>query len=117
MATLLVIVSSPPYAGSDAAWNALRLAETGLDAGDSVRLFLINEGVDAGRASLTRPEGSFDLCAMLKGLADKGAEIKYCKTCIDRCGVGTGEMAAHVVMGSMKELHRWVMTSDRVVTF
>ncbi len=115
--SLLVILSSPPYAGSDVAWNALRLADTAVGSGVTTRVFLINEGVDTGRESLTPPEGFFDLCGMLKELAGKGAEIKYCKTCIDRCGVGTGDMTPAIKMGSMRELNEWVMGSDKVVTF
>lgn len=115
--SLLVIVSSPPYKGSDAAWNALRLADTANGKGTATRVFLINEGVDAGRSGLTPPENFFNLCDMLKELAGKGVEIKYCKTCIDRCGVGTGDMTPEIKMGSMRELHEWVMDSAKVVTF
>ncbi|MBI4667330.1 MAG: DsrE family protein [Nitrospinae bacterium] len=115
--SLLVVISSAPYAGSDAAWNAIRLAETALKNGSVTRVFLINEAVDAGRDALTPPDGAFDLCDMLVDLAAKGAEIKYCKTCIDRCGVGEGEMASSLKVGSMGELNRWIMDSDRVVTF
>lgn len=115
--SLLVIISSPPYAGSDAVWNALRLAETAVGSGVATRVFLINEGVDTGRENLTPPDGFFDLCKMLGELAGKGAEVKYCKTCIDRCGVGTGDMTPAIKMGSMRELKDWVMDSGKVVTF
>ncbi|MBI3794662.1 MAG: hypothetical protein HY280_08015, partial [Nitrospinae bacterium] len=42
--TLLVIIGTNPYGGSDAAWNAIRLAQTALESGDKVRIFLINAG-------------------------------------------------------------------------
>ncbi len=115
--SLLIIISSEPYAGSDRVWNALRLAETAREEGGATRIFLINEGVDVGRPSLTPPENSFDLCAMLTDLVGKGTVVKYCKTCIDRCGVGEGEMAPELRVGSMKALHKWIVESDRVVTF
>jgi len=115
--SLLVIIGSAPYGGSDAAWNALRLAETALKKGDAVRVFLINEGVDAGRKELRPPENYFDLAEMLGNAVLTGAEVKYCKTCIDRCGVGTGDMVDEIKQGSMAVLHDWIMSSDRVVTF
>ncbi|MBI5179299.1 MAG: DsrE family protein [Nitrospinae bacterium] len=115
--TILVIIGSAPYAGSDAAWNALRLAATAREAGNKVRIFLINAGVDAGRKGIKPPENFFDLAAMLKEAALGGAEVKYCKTCIDRCGIGTGDMIEEIAAGSMKILHDWVMTSDKAVTF
>jgi len=115
--TLLVIIGSNPYGGSDAAWNAIRLAQTALESGDKVRIFLINAGVDAGRKTLQPPENFFNLADMLKECAAKGAEIKYCKTCIDRCGIGTGDMIDEAPAGSMKILHGWIMSSDKSVTF
>ena len=115
--TILVIVSSGPYKGSDVVWNALRLAESALENGNDARIFLINEGVDTGRGGLKPPDNFFDLAQMLTGIANMGADIKYCKTCIDRCGIGTGEMMEEIKVGSMKDLHDWIVTSDRVVTF
>lgn len=115
--SILIIISSPPYEGSDAAWNALRLAETSLKNGATARIFLINEGVDTGRKNLKPPEGFFDLCEMLDDLSADGVEVKYCKTCIDRCGVGEGDMTESIQAGAMKDLYGWIMDSDRVVTF
>ncbi|MBI3580542.1 MAG: DsrE family protein [Nitrospinae bacterium] len=115
--SLLVIIGSAPYGGSDAAWNALRLADTALKKGDSVRIFLINAGVDAGRKELRPPENYFDLAEMLRNAVADGAEVKYCKTCIDRCGIGTGDMLDKINTGSMAILHDWIMSSDRTVTF
>lgn len=115
--SLLVILSSAPYAGSDVAWNALRLADAAVESGVATRVFLINEGVDTGRVNLTPPEGFFDLRKMLDDLAGKGVDVKYCKTCIDRCGIGTGDMTPAIKIGSMRELKDWVMQSGKVVTF
>lgn len=103
--TILLIVSSPPYEGSDVVWNALRLAESTLENGNDVRIFLINEGVDTGRGGLKPPENFFNLAEMLTDIANMGAEVKYCKTCIDRCGIGTGEMIEEIKVGAMKDLH------------
>ncbi|MGK7346104.1 MAG: DsrE/DsrF/TusD sulfur relay family protein [Candidatus Nitrospinota bacterium M3_3B_026] len=115
--SLLVIISSPPYEGSDGVWNALRLADTALKNGTKTRVFLINEGVDTGRKGLEPPKNFFDLCEMLTDLVNEGVEVKYCKTCIDRCGIGEGEMTDKIQVGAMKDLYGWILESDRVVTF
>ncbi len=115
--SLLIIISSAPYGGSDAAWNAIRLAVTARENGSQTRIFLINAGVDAARNGLEPPKGYFNLAAMLAEEAAAGAEIRYCKTCIDRCGIGTGEMIESVRPGSMQILYDWMMVSDKVVTF
>ena len=115
--TMLIIISSPPYNGSDVAWNALRLAKTALAHNDKVRVFLINEGVDTGRAGIKPPENFFNLAEMLAEAAAAGAEVLYCKTCIDRCGVGEGEMIAGIRPGSMALLHEWIVSSEKVITF
>lgn len=114
---LLVIISSQPYNGSDAVWNAIRLSKEALNNNNDARIFLINEGVDAGRKGIKPPENSFNLSDMLKEVAIGGGEIKYCKTCIDRCGIGKSEMIDEIEPGSMKILHDWILTSDKVITF
>lgn len=114
--SLLIIVSAAPYGGSDAAWNALRLARTALNNGSPVKVFLINEGVDAGRKGACLGH-SFDLAQMLKEAVAAGAEVKYCKTCIDRCGIGGGEMIDEISAGSMEILYGWIMGSEKAVTF
>ncbi len=115
--SLLVVISSAPYGGSDVAWNALRLVDMALKKGNAVRIFLINAGVDIGRRELRPPENSYDLAEILRNAVATGAEVKYCKTCIDRCGVGAGEMMDEIKHGSMEILHDWIMSSDRAVTF
>ncbi len=115
--SLLVIISSAPYDGSDVVWNALRLAKTAMESGTGVKIFLINSGVDTGRKGIVPPENYFNLAEMLKETAIAGAEVKFCKTCIDRCGIGTGDMIDGIKVGSMKDLHGWIMASDKNVTF
>lgn len=115
--SMLIIISSPPYGGSDAVWNSLRLAKTAAGKDDKVRVFLINEGTDTGRKELAPPENFFNLAEMLAEVAKEGAEVLYCKTCIDRCGIGGGEMIDEIKPGSMALLYEWIGDSDKVVTF
>jgi uncharacterized protein involved in oxidation of intracellular sulfur len=116
-ATLLLVINCPPYDGTDVAWNALRLAGTALDDGLEVRLFLMNDGVDLARPA-SRPAGSeFDLQAMLGELIGRGAVVRLCQTCLNRCGMRAGELLPGARVAGMKDLLDWIKSSDRMLTF
>ena len=67
-------------------WNGLRLAGNLLEAGQEVRVFLMNDSVDMARGAYKPPEGyDQDLSKMLKELIAQGALIKVCGTCMPRC--------------------------------
>jgi uncharacterized protein involved in oxidation of intracellular sulfur len=46
---ILIIFNRDPYDGSDITWNGLRLADKLREAGQSVRIFLMNDAVDLAR--------------------------------------------------------------------
>jgi len=115
--SLLIVIGREPYDGTDTVWNALRLAKTALREGTQVRLFLINDGVNLAREG-TRPEGSeFDLTGMLLGLVKDGIEAKICQTCLNRCGIGRGEVVKEAEVAGMKDLFYWIKNSDKVISF
>ncbi len=114
--SVLIILSDAPYEG-DATWNALRLAGTLAERGSPVRIFVMNDAIDVVRAG-SMPLGSeFDLQAMLRDLLKKGARLKICTTCVNRCGIGHGEVIPEAVMASMADLAEWIVESDRSVVF
>jgi uncharacterized protein involved in oxidation of intracellular sulfur len=114
---MLLILSHKPYDGSDVTWNALRMADTALGAGHNVNIFIMNDAVDITKAG-SKPEGfEFDLGSMLQDLEKKGALIKLCTTCINRCGIARGELLNAAWPASMKDLVQWTADSDKVVTF
>lgn len=113
----LIIISHAPYDGTDVVWNALRFADALINEGYKVKLFLINEGVDLAR-KLPKPENiEFDLGKMLLDLQNKGAEIKLCTTCINRCGITKGDLLDKNWPGGMKDLVNWTVEVDRIATF
>ncbi|MBI2913858.1 MAG: DsrE family protein [Chloroflexi bacterium] len=114
---LLLVINRAPYDGTDVAWNALRLARTALDAGLTVRLFLMNDGVDLAREGSRPAEAEFDLQEMLRDLIDSGAVVRLCKTCLTRCGIGAGEVEPRAQVAGMKDLLDWIQDSDKVLTF
>jgi uncharacterized protein involved in oxidation of intracellular sulfur len=114
--SVLVILSGAPFAG-DATWNALRLASTLLDQGAAVRIFVMNDAIDLVRQG-ARPDGAeFDLQAMLRGLLPRGARLKICTTCVNRCGIGHGDVIPEATMATMADLAAWIVENDRVVVF
>ena len=113
---LLVILNEKPDAGTDVAWNALRLLLQAQKSGMTVKLFLMNEGVELGRAGLKRGE-DYDLPGMLLEAVSKGAEVTLCKTCLSRRGIAEKEIRPEVKIGTMPDLVEWIAVCDRVLCF
>lgn len=114
---LLLILSHKPYDGTDVVWNALRLADTSTGMQHEVRIFVMNDAVDITRAS-SKPVGyEFDLGAMLQDVEKKGAQVKLCTTCINRCGIGKGQLLNANWPAGMKDLVQWTAESDKALTF
>ena len=114
---LLLINNQKPYSGSDVCWNLLRLAQTALNKGHIVNIFLINEGVELANAKLKPPTNYFNLQQMLAETIAKGAAVKLCKTCIDRCGINKKEILEGVLIAGMDNLLQWIEESDKIVSF
>lgn len=74
--TILIILANPPYDGTDAAWNALRLVGQLHKDGVTVRLFLMNDAVDLARESIKPPDGYFDLVRIVKELIAAGVAVR-----------------------------------------
>ncbi|HEC69593.1 MAG TPA: sulfur reduction protein DsrE [Candidatus Omnitrophica bacterium] len=114
----LIIFNSNPYDGSDVTWNGLRLAEKLLELGEEVKIFLVNDSVDLARDVAKPPEGFFDLGEMLKGLINRGVQVKACGTCKIRCGVYKNKpYFQEVKEAKITELAEWVKEADKVITF
>lgn len=116
---VLLVLNGPPYDQTDVTWNALRLAGKLLEAGQSVRVFLMNDAVDLARDACRPPPGyDQDLSQMLKDLSARQVPVKVCGTCMTRCGIHRNQpYFAGAAKATMPELAQWVMDSDRVLTF
>lgn len=116
---ILIIFNREPYDNTDITWNGLRLADNLQEAGQEVRIFLMNDSVDMAR-DICKPPESYDqdLSAMLKNLIAKGATVKVCGTCMARCGIYKNHpYFAGATKSTMPELAQWVIDSDKVITF
>jgi uncharacterized protein involved in oxidation of intracellular sulfur len=114
--TVLLILSHAPFDG-DTTWNALRLAGTLCERRVPVRLFVMNDAIDVVRQGAAPAGSEFDLQAMLRELLPKGARIKICTTCVNRCGIGHEEVIAEAIMATMGDLAAWIVESERVLVF
>ena len=114
--SVLIILSHAPFDG-DTTWNALRLAGTLAERRVPVRIFVMNDAIDLVREG-SMPEGAeFNLQTMLRDLLPRGGRIKVCTTCVNRCGIGHGEVIPEAILATMGDLAAWVVESDRVVVF
>ena len=115
----LIIFNREPYDNTDVTWNGLRFAGKLLEAGQEVRVFLMNDSVDMARDVCKPPEGyDQDLSKMLKELIAQGALVKVCGTCMARCGIYKNHPYFEgAEKSTMSELADWVTDSDRVITF
>ena len=115
----LIIFNRQPYDSTDVTWNGLRLGEKLFEAGEEVRIFLMNDSVDLARDLCKPPDGyDQDLSGMLKELIGRGVEVKVCGTCMARCGIHRNmPYFDGAKKATMNELADWVIASDRVLTF
>ncbi len=116
---VLLVLNHAPYDGTDVTWNALRLADKLLEEDVKVRIFLMNDSVDLARDTTEKPaEYDNDLVAQLKALIKRGVDVKVCGTCMARCGIHKNvPYYEGAEKSTMPELAKWVISSDKVLTF
>jgi uncharacterized protein involved in oxidation of intracellular sulfur len=114
--SVLIILSHGPFDG-DTTWNALRLASTLVERKAAVRIFIMNDAIDVVRRGAIPAGAEVDLQAMLRDLLPRGCRIKICTTCVNRCGIGHGDVIPEAIMATMGDLASWITESDRVVVF
>jgi uncharacterized protein involved in oxidation of intracellular sulfur len=117
--SILIIFNREPYDNTDVTWNGLRLADKLQEAGQKVRIFLMNDSVDMARDVCKPPENyDQDLSAILKDLISKNIPVKVCGTCMARCGIYKNHPYFEgAEKSTMPELAKWVIDSNKVITF
>ncbi len=102
-----VIISSN---NAETCWDALRYANFSLGQKDSVKVFLIGEGVEYQKISNEK----FNTIEQAEKFSQGGGKIFACGTCIKlRRQEGT-EMCP---INTMKDMYEIIKESDKVVTF
>ena len=115
---ILVIVNDAPY-GSEKAYNAFRLAMAlqKEHADIEVWIFLMADAVTCALPVQNTPNGYYNVERMLKGMVNKGAQIKACGTCADARGLRELPLVEGVELSTMSQLAHWVAEADKVLTF
>ncbi len=131
--SFLFIINDAPY-GSEKAYNALRLATSllvGPGAGQGpgaeegraggggvrVRVFLMGDAVTCALSGQATPKGYYNVGSMLRGLLDKGGEVKACGTCVNARGLARLPLVEGVEVSTIRQLAAWVTEADKVLTF
>ena len=102
----IVISSNDP----ETVWNAFRLGKFALERGDTVSVFLLGKGVECESLDTEH----FAVTQAMQALADGGARIDACGTCLALRHAGAGGTCT---LSTMQDLYRLVSESDRVLTF
>lgn len=115
--TITLIIQNAPYHADNKAWHALRFAGAALTEDMTVRVHLLDNGVNVGRRGHVVPVGAADLESLLSELMEFGLQVRACGMALDGCGIIDGELIRGIERGSMKALAQWVKESDAVLTF
>lgn len=91
-------------------WNALRLAIFSKKQGDSVKIFLLAQGVEV----LNIRNEKFDIQKIIEEFVQEGGEIMSCTTCVKLRNMESNNLCPLV---TLKDLYAVIQTSDKVVTF
>jgi uncharacterized protein involved in oxidation of intracellular sulfur len=116
--TVTVVITGAPY-GDEDVWNGLRLALTlsSSSVGANVNVFLLGDSVGTAKKGQGTPKGYYNLGEMLQELIERGVGILACGSCLKSRGLILDDLVDGVKIGSMIQLSRWIMESDKVLNF
>lgn len=117
MPSVTIIIQNTPYQPDNKAWHALRFAGAALVEDMTVRVHLLDKGVEVGRRDQQVPEGAANLEELLSELMECDLEVRACGMSLDDCEIDESAMIEGIEKGSMKALAAWVKDSDHVMTF
>jgi len=93
----------------ESAWNALRLGNEGLSAGNGTSVFLLGSGVEIENIK----DKTFDIAGALKKFLNSGGNLLACGTCLQL----RHQEAGVCPISTMSQLVEMISDSDKVVTF
>lgn len=117
MSVVTIVIQNAPYQNDNKAWHALRFAGAAMTEDMTVRVHLLDEGIEVGRKNQQPPDGAVNLEELLSELIECGLEVRACGMAVDACGITEGDLIEGIEKGSMKALAGWVKSSDHVMTF
>ncbi len=93
----------------ETAWNALRLGTTAMDAGHTVKVFLLGSGVDVESIK----DETFNVAELLTMFGKSESSLLGCGTCMRMRHREPGVL----VKSTMPDLVKLIDESEKVVTF
>ncbi|MCG5535129.1 DsrE/DsrF/TusD sulfur relay family protein [Ectothiorhodospira mobilis] len=111
----LIVINDPPY-GTERLYNGLRLAQTLLQRGNEVTVFLMGDAVAGAKRGQSTPDGFYNAERMVKGITTKG-RVLLCGTCMDARGLTEEEVVQRAERSTMDALAEATEQSERVLVF
>ncbi|MCL5985552.1 MAG: DsrE family protein [Actinobacteria bacterium] len=115
---ILIIINDAPY-GTEKAYNALRVAMQLQKEQPhiEVRIFLMADAAICANANQNTPSGYYNIELMLRTVINKGGKVKICGTCANARGMKDLKLIDGAEMSNMVEMTRWILESDKILTF
>ena len=101
----IIVNTSEP----ETAWNALRLGNEALNAGNEVSMFLLGVGVEIENIK----DRTFNVAGTLGKFLNSGGNLLACGTCLEL----RHQEAGVCPVSTMSQLVEMISDSDKVVTF
>ncbi len=94
---------------AESVWNAFRLGNFALKAGDTVKTFLLAKGVDSEKIGTSQ----FKVMEEMQAFADAGGEVLACGTCLEIRNSSGSEICP---LSTMQDLYDLISESDKIVS-
>lgn len=82
-----------------------------------VRVFLMADAANCAIANQNTPNGYYNIERMIKSVLTKGGKVKICGSCAESRGLKTAQLIEGTEISTLAELTKWVVDSDKVITF
>jgi sulfur relay (sulfurtransferase) complex TusBCD TusD component (DsrE family) len=112
----LLVVNGAPY-GSEAPYNAFRLADALALREEPVEVFLMGDGVHSARAGQDPHGAHASLESLLSGLLERGVAVACCGTCCRARGLGDEDLIDGVTTATIHDLAEAVARCDAHLSF
>jgi len=113
---ILFLLNDAPY-GSDKNYNALRTAIQlqKQDATIKIWVYLMSDSVTGALPGQKEKTGQYNIGEMLANIIHHGGEVKLCTSCAESRGVSS--VIPGAVLGTLPDLTKWIVESDKALTF
>ncbi len=113
---ILFLLNDAPYR-SDKNYNALRTAIQLQKQDQSIQvwIYLMSDSVTGALLGQKEKTGQYNIGEMFSNIIKQGGEVKLCTSCAESRGVTT--VVPGAVLGTLPDLTKWIVESDKTLTF